>query len=206
MKKLSKTNSIIALIITVLIVAGGVVAYKLLMPHTSQDTQARSASFEFDPVRASGWWAAESMGAESLDATESGSADVLAARRVIAQGTKEQPTGDCFVMYSYFANSKKEPEDVLKSITSPGDSSTAGAFTLEPTQTRDLSMKLFGNDVQFQFHEFNKLSPDAADMSAGEGYAIIKAGTGYVQVQGVCKTAEQLADALPVFSAVSLKE
>lgn len=205
-KKSLTLKVIIVTAVVAVLTAGGVLAYNLSVRATSTNNAASAASFEFDASKAPGWWAAESMKPDSSSQTAESGPKMPAARRVIAQGTKEQPTGDCFVMYSYFANNSQNPNEVLRQITAPSDSSTPGSFTLELKKTTSHSMDVAASDTPFEFHQYAKVSPDASNMSAGEAYAVLKAGTGYIEIRGVCKTADQLSVVVPVLSAVSFKE
>lgn len=207
MKNKSLKNKIIILSAVVAVVtAGGVLAYNLSVQAASKNSAVSTASFEFDASKAPGWWAAENTNPDTSSQNPDTASKMPTARRVIAQGTRDKPTGDCFVMYSYFANSSKNPNEVLTQITAPSDPSTPGAFTLELKKTTDHSMKVANSDVSFPLHQYDKVSPDTTNMSTGEEYAVLKAGTGYIEIRGVCKTVDQLSVTTPVLSAVSFKE
>ena len=150
--------------------------------------------------------ATDNINPDTSSETQGATSKEPSATRVIAQGTRAKPAGNCFVMYSYWANDSKDPNQALSEITAPSDASTQGSFTLKQVNTHDLHMNISKFDTPFQLHQYSKIIPDAAETSSGEEYAVIKAGTGYIKIMGVCKTAEELAITLPVFSAVSFKE
>lgn len=205
-KKPIKKSWIFTSVLVGLLVIGGVVIYNFLSHRTSTNKAVSSILFNFDGSKAPGWWAGDSISPDTSSQTQESTSKEPSATRVIAQGTRAKPTGNCFVMYSYWANDSKDPNQVLNETTAPGDASTQGSFTLEKTNIENLHMNISKSDTSFQLHQYNKIIPDAAEMSSGEEYAVIKAGTGYVKIMGVCKTAEELAITLPVFSAVSFKE
>lgn len=205
-KKPLKKSWIFTSVLVGLLLVGGVVIYNFLSHRTSTNQNVSSASFNFDESKAPGWWAGDNIKPNTSAQTQDPTSKEPAATRVIAQGTRAKPTGNCFVMYSYWTNDAKDPSQVLSEITAPSDPSTQGSFTLEQTNTENLSMNLSNSDTAFQLHQYNKIIPDAAEMSSGEEYAVIKAGTGYIKIMGVCKTAQELSITLPVFSAVSFEE
>ena len=167
-KKKSPTFKVIIVTAAIAVLtAGGVLAYNLSVRATSTNSAANASSFEFDASKAPGWWAAENMNPDASSQNPDTASKMPTARRVIAQGTKDKPTGDCFVMYSYFANSSKNPNEVLTQITAPSDPSTPGAFTLELKKTTDHLMKVANGDVPFQLHQYDKVSPDTDGMSTG---------------------------------------
>ncbi len=205
-KKIIKKSWILIPLIVVTVALCGVTTYTFLSHHTSNSKSVSTATFNFDESKAPGWWAGDNINPDTSAQKQDPSSKEPAATRVIAQGTRAKPTGNCFVMYSYWANESKDPAQVLSEIIAPSDPSTQGSFTLKQTNAENLSMKLSNSDTAFQLHQYNKIIPDAAEMSSGEEYAVIKAGTGYIKIMGVCKTAEELAITLPVFSAVNFKE
>lgn len=202
-----KMSKILIPVATLLVLTtGGVFAYKLISHHASADKVVSTASFTFDESKAPGWWAGDNINPDTSAQAQNDTSKMPAATRVVAQGTRAQPTGNCFIMYSYWANDPKNPNQVLNEITAPSDTSTQGSFRLEPTKTENLSMKISKSDTPFQLHQYNKVIPDAAAMSSGEEYAVIEAGTGYIKIMGVCKTAQELSITLPVFSGVSFEQ
>lgn len=205
-KKTLSKSWVVILALAATVAIGGVAAYNIFMNNPTTNKAVSSASFDFDESKAPGWWAGDNINPNVSDGSQTSTSNEPDATRVIAQGTKEAPTGNCFVMYSYWANDSKDPAQVLSETTAPSDPSTQGLFTLKQTNTESLRMNISGSDTPFQLHQYDKSSPDNTGMSNGEEYAIIKAGTGYIKITGVCKTAEELAVTLPVFSAVSFKE
>jgi len=66
-------------------------------------------------------------------------------------------------------------------------------------------MKTPAGDATFQLHQYDITGPDTSQMSTGQEIAVFKAGTGYIDIRGYCKTVDELPATLPVLSAVSFK-
>jgi len=201
-KSLLTFVAIFALLIV--LAAGGVLMYTILPRHSSTNTTAHVATFQFDASKATGWFAGANIVADGNSASATNE-KAATATRIIAQGTSEKPTGDCFVQYEYWANSTKDPAQVVKEKAAPSDPATAGTFSLQPTNTLSLAMKTPTGNTPYQLHQYIVTGPDAAQMSDGEEFAALKAGTGYIVISGYCKTADQLSVTLPVLTAVSFE-
>ncbi len=180
------------------LVGGSIAAYHLRQPPTAT-TPTDEIALEFDATQAPSWWAGNPTTPQASDAGQSPT-----LRRAIAQGTKEAPAGDCFVTYSYWADTDKDPDEALREMTASSDTSTTGDFVLEPFSVVDLTLQLPDGETPFQLHHYRKVGSDSTSMSAGEAYAAVRAETGYVEIRGVCKTVEQFAAMRPVFSAMSI--
>jgi hypothetical protein len=206
-KKSLKFKIILPVALLLVLVGGGVLTYSLI-PHTvAAEKGTTMATFAFDDSKAPGWFAGANIDGEATNADAAPTSVKLATTtRIIAQGTADKPAGNCFVQYSYWANSTKDVNQVLSELSAPSDPSTPGTFTLEPTKTISLTMQTTLNDTPFQLHQYNITGPDTEKMSTGQEIAVLKAGTGYIDIRGYCKTADELSVTLPIFSAVSFKE
>ena len=190
------------------VVLAGVSAtmYILLPRQSTVEKVVSAATFDFDASKAPGWFAGANIDGEATNADAAPTSKKLATTtRIIAQGTAEKPTGNCFVQYSYWADNGKDIDQVVTELSAPSDPSTAGSFKLEPVNTISVATEAQGKDISFQLHQYTITGPDTAQMSTGQEIGAFKAGTGYVDIRGYCKTADELAVTLPVFSAVSLK-
>ncbi len=199
-KQKPKKHTLLIFVIAVLIlIAGGLAIYYLQNQPIAGDAAETKIALEFDATQAPSWWAGNPTTPQASDAGQSPT-----LRRTIAQGTKEAPAGDCFVTYSYWADTDKDPDEALREMTASSDTSTTGDFVLEPFSVVDLTLQLPDGETPFQLHHYRKVGSDSTSMSAGEAYAAVRAETGYVEIRGVCKTVEQFAAMRPVFSAMSI--
>jgi hypothetical protein len=204
-KKSLKFKIIVPAAALLVLVAGGALAYTLISRPVSADKATSTTTFNFDASKAPGWWTGG-----TIDSSTDKSADNTpqpTIMMIIGQGSKEHghEGGDCFVQYEYWANNSKDPEEVVSESATPSDPSTSGTFALQPTNIVSLTIKTPSGDTPFQLHQYNVTGPDASQMSDGEEFGAFKAGTGYIDVRGYCKTADELSVSLPVFSAVSFK-
>jgi hypothetical protein len=187
--------------ILLVVAAGGTLIYTILPRHAVPVEKGDTSAFVFESSKASGWWTAGIIDSGSQKPSQSSNAPVPTKTMIIAQGTKEQPTGDCFVEFNYWADSSKDLSQAF------GDIAAAGSpDSLVPTKVTDHAMKTDAVDTPYQVHQYSLTGPDVAQMSTGEEFAVLKAGTGYVDIRGYCETADQLAVIEPVFSAVSFRE
>lgn len=207
-KKILKLKIIILIAVLAVLVSGSVVVYTLVTRSASSDNAAvNTTSFIFDESKAPGWFAGANIdGAVTNAAAAPTSIKLATTTRFIAQGTAEKPTGDCFIQYSYWANNSKDLNQALNEATALSSTNTAGSFTLQPTGSAGYAMTTPAGNTSFQLHQYEAVGPDVAQMSTGEQFAYLKAGTGYIEIRGYCKTADQLSVTLPVLSAVSFKE
>ncbi len=194
MKKL-KLEILIPVGILMLIIGGGI-AYVLTSNAASKE-DSKAASFEFSDTEAPGWFAGANI---YPDATYDKPQATVS--RIVAQGTTEKPEGNCFVQYSYWANTTKDLNQALKVSEDSGDKD----LTLVPAGVIDSSMNVSSKDVKYQLHQYNLVGKPSEQMSRGQQIAYFKVGTGYVEIRGYCLTVEELSITAPVFSAVSLKE
>lgn len=205
--KFLKLKFLIPIAVLVVLVGGAVLTYGLLPRPTAAEKVTNTSTFEFESVKAPGWFAGANIDGDITNAAAAPTSIKLASTtRIIAQGTADKPTGNCFVQYSYWSNNSKDPNQVLNEMAAPSDPAKGGTSTLQPTNTTSLTMKTPAGDTPFQLHQYNLTGPDTAQMSTGEEFAVLKAGTGYIDIRGYCKTADELSVTLPVFSAVSFKE
>jgi hypothetical protein len=194
--KLSKKMTIPLLAVIVLVV-GGAFVYGLLPRQTQTDKTTPTASFAFDSSEASGWYAGDPISSDASSA----STDPTASRNIV-QGTQSQP-GDCFVTYSYYANNSKDPATALSDAEA---FSTKGSkLSLQPTNIVPYVITTAVGSKSFDLHQFNVTGGEGISMSRGEEFGFVKAGTGYIDIRGYCKTADQLSQTASVFSAVSFK-
>ena len=205
-QSMNKSQVFVSVIALLLSAGGGALAYKLITEHASANKVASTASFEFNEAAAPGWWGGDNIHPASSSDAQTSSEKMPTARRIFAQGTRAQPTGDCFVMYSYWANDSKDLDQALKDAVAPSDTKTSGAFVLKPTDTTSHTIKTSEGDKPFLLHQYDLTGEPGAQMSRGEEFAFVKAGTGYISITGYCKTAEELKITAPVFSAVSFKQ
>ena len=205
-KKSLKFKIIVPVSILLVVALGGILTYRLLPRPAEAEKVASTATFNFDASKAPGWFAGANIDGSVTNASAAPTSKKLAdTTRIIAQGTAEKPTGDCFVQYSYWANNSKDPDQVITELVANGDSTTAGSFSLQPTNTLNLTTHAPSGDIPFQLHQFTVVGSDASQMSDGEEFGAFKVGTGYIDIRGYCKTADQLSITLPVISAVSFK-
>jgi len=206
-KKIPLRKLVIALVVLLLVITGGMVAYSLTSYHTTTPIKvSQSATFTFDTTKAPDWFAGANIDGDTINASAAPTSKKLATTtRIIAQGTAEQPTGNCFVQYSYWSNNSKDPDQAVSELAANGDSTTSGSFVLQPTNTVALSMATPSGNTPFKLHQYTVTGPDASQMSDGEEFAALKAGTGYIDIRGYCKTADELSITLPVISAVGFK-
>jgi hypothetical protein len=188
----------------VLIAVIGVIVYNIIPRSVEAAKTTSTATFNFDASKAPGWFAGANIYGDVVNASTSG-AKMGTVTKIIGQGTSEQPGGDCFVQYEYWENNSKDPDQVLGEMTAPSDPAKGGTSTLQPTNTVSFTMKMPAGGTPFRLHQYNLTGPDASQMSTGEEFAVLKAGTGYVEIRGYCKTTDQLSVTLPVLSAVSFK-
>jgi len=208
-----KTRTIFKPILVVPIVAllviavAGVCAYLLIPRSVSAEIPSTTPTFEFESSKASGWFAGNSIDGETTNADAAPTSKKLpTTMRIMAQGTVEKPTGNCFVMYSYWANNAKDVNQTLNELSASSDPSTQGTFTLQPHGTTKQQMNSSNGTVTFDLHRYDITGPDTSGMSTGKEIAVFKSGTGYIDVQGYCKTVDELDVTLPLFDAVSFKE
>jgi len=180
-------------LVSLILLAGiGMIIYTVF-PRPAEATKVTNALvFDFDASKAPDWFANDSIGwdGKKSDAT---------AMRIFNLGTKEQP-GECFVMYSYWADNSKDLAHALNDMAAPASD---GSLVPVLTNTVTHTMKSSGGDIPFQLNQYNLTGPAASQMSDGEEFAVFKAGTGYIEIRGYCRTVEELAVSTPVFSAVS---
>ena len=193
MKK--KLKIFIPIGILVLIIGAGV-AY-MVNSNASPKEDASTATFEFSATEAPGWFASANIYPDAAIKTPQATVS-----RIVAQGTAEKPEGNCFVQYSYWANSSKDVNQALKASEDSGNKN----LTLIPAGVVQSSMKVSSKDVKYQLHQYDLVGMPGEQMSRGQQLAYFKAGTGYVEIRGYCLTVEELSITAPVFSAVSLKE
>jgi hypothetical protein len=206
-KKSLKFKIIVPAAVLLVLVGGGALVYSLILRPVSAEKATSTATFEFESAKAPGWFAGANIDGDITNAAAAPTSIKLASTtRIIAQGTADKPTGNCFVQYSYWSNNSKDPDEVVSELAAPNDPSTPGTFALQPTDTISLTIKTPSGDAPFQLHQYNVTGPDASQMSDGEEFGALKAGTGYIDIRGYCKTADELSVTLPVFSAVSFKE
>jgi hypothetical protein len=195
-KKSLRFKIIISVIVLIVLLGGGAVAYSLIPRPVSADVEKSTSTlvFDFDASKAPDWFANDSIGwgGKKSDAT---------AMRIFNLGTKEQP-GECFVMYSYWADNSKDLAHTLNEMAAPASD---GSLVPVLTNTVTHTTKSSGGDIPFQLNQYNLTGPAASQMSDGEEFAVFKAGTGYVEIRGYCRTVEELTVTTPVFSAVSFK-
>jgi len=201
-----KLKIIFSVVFLLVLSASGALAYTFIPRPVVAKKGTSTATFAFDDSKAPGWFAGANIDGEATNADAAPTSIKLATTtRIFAQGTADKPTGNCFVQYSYWANSSKRVDQVLSELSASSDSSTPGTFTLEPTNTVSLSMETSSKDTPFQLHQYKITGPDTENMSTGQEIGVLKAGTGYIDIRGYCKTAEELSVTLPVLSAVSFK-
>ena len=182
------------------------VIYSLLPREAEAEKITPTATFEFDAAKAPGWFAGDNIDGDAINADAAPTSIKMATTtRIIAQGTANNPGGNCFVQYSYWANNTKDIDQVRKDLAAPSDPSTAGSFTLQLKNTVSLAMKTPAGNTPFELGQYDITGPDAARMSTGEAIGVLKAGTGYIDIKGYCKTVDELPVTLPVFAAVSFK-
>jgi hypothetical protein len=205
-KKSLRIKISISVLILVILAAGGIFVYSFLLRPVNAEKTTSMATFNFDDSKAPGWFAGANIDGAVTNASAAPTSKKLAdTTRFIAQGTAEKPTGDCFVQYSYWANNSKDPEQVISELVANSDSTTVSSFSLQPTNTVNLKMNTSSGDVSFRLHQYNVVGSDASQMSDGEEFGAFKAGTGYIDIRGYCKTADQLSITLPVLAAVNFK-
>lgn len=206
-KKSLKLKILLPVAALVLLAGGGILAYNLAPKQAAADTPAPKSTFEFDASKAPGWFAGKNIDGEEINADAAPTSKKLASTtRIIAQGTAEKPTGNCFVQYSYWANSTKDVNQTLSELSAPSNTSTPGSFVLEPAGVTSQKINSNNGTLSYDLHRYNITGSDTEKMSTGQEIAVFKAGTGYVDIRGYCKTVDELEVTLPVFSAVSFKQ
>jgi len=165
-------------------------------------TEAQKPSFVFTAANAPGWWTG---GNNWPDATqyEGNQADLSIATMNIMQGTKDTP-GDCFVLFSY----KKGTVDVQTVLEDRKAGLIMGSeetSSVEQIGSRTQTMRTPEGEKEYTLYQYNLIAPESQQVQRGNEFGYVALSDSYIELWGVCPTADELAVTLDGISAVILQ-
>ncbi len=179
--------------------------YAFLPKPVEADKSRQVPRFVFDSKQASGWWTSGSIDprTQKLTGSQSDGSDVPFASIGIYQG-KQGESGDCSILLNYWGGRSKDLAKVLSDLETR---TVYGSSTLllKALESTPLTMKVSNSDQYYQLHQYDLTGSSSDSLQRGIEFGVIKTATGYIDIRGNCKTADELTITLPVLSAVSLE-
>lgn len=157
--------------------------------------------FSFDEAKSPGWWSGGNNWQDIHDYTgdQITEAELPIADISVLQGTRQTP-GNCFVTAFYqkgvvdIATALKEREDEM--ISADEDSSS-----LKQVGTVQQTILTPDGIKEYTVYQYDM---DVPDVQRGNEFGFIPLDDGYVEVRGVCLTADLLPQTIPTLSAIKL--
>ncbi|HEY8886505.1 MAG TPA: hypothetical protein VIM31_03345 [Candidatus Microsaccharimonas sp.] len=193
-----KFKILVPISVFAILLGAGALTYNLMHHQAAADSK-KIATFAFDDSKAPGWYTSGPI--DSTDQANSKPSDPTTTM-IVGQGTKDNPGGDCFVEFFYYGNNSTDPDTALNNMISGSNTST---LTLNQINSLPQEMKTAKGNVSYQLYQYNQTGSDSSQFSNGIELGYFRAGTGYIDARGYCKTDDELSVTLPVFSAVSFK-
>lgn len=163
--------------------------------------------FSFDTSKAPGWTGSKSVNIQDVakSTTYRGEEPIEAlpiADITIHHGSaKDIPEDNCFTMYSYYRRPLGAADTLYKEYVER----KAKDGTVEELSTTDQTIVTFEGDVSYQLKQL-RYTIEGKDTLQGYAIGFAPLPSGYIRIESVCKTAEDLTLTLPPLSAVTLLE
>lgn len=199
-KRIKQGAGLLALIAVIAFIAGLYVSNTTSYP-----------TFSSDSSKTSGWWSSENENMQKV-AKSAGSSyrgtepiDKLPVADLTIhhgeKGTAMAPEDSCFTAFSYY----DYPLDGLDAAYGEYKDRKEAQGVLKELEPRELTIKTFEGDEKYTLRQYD-YTIEGEDVLSGYQVGFIELNDGYVRVEGVCKTAKDLALNLPIFESVSLNE
>ncbi len=165
--------------------------------------------FSFQNEQATGWWGGTN-GNPRASTTEDYLGEIPREKLGVAyttilhgEGEGKSASDNCFLMYSYYdyahENLAGEYEAYERAKTSFGDAA------LTRTNTTQQTIATFEGERSYELRQYALDGTSVKDSLKGYEIGYVKMDNGYIRIEGVCATAEQLTETLRVLPSVQLK-
>lgn len=185
---------------------------------TQQPKPTSGPFFSFNRDSRPGWWAptpeetkAELEKHEEID-TEKSEDEATSFLTVTHGGSplandgmRKTAPDRCFLMYSYYQKPEVDVTNFYEEYESGKKFYEGDKVILTKNTTQTL--QTFEGDFSYEFHEYDaQFANSSGDYLNGYSIGFAKLPSGYVRIEGVCKTAEDLRQLPEIMEAVRLEK
>ena len=161
--------------------------------------------FVFSQDKAPDWWAAKNYNAQESANEEEYQRDSPIDKLPVAsihafKGIEGDGRTDCFVSLSYY--DYKTDLSKLKAEKDAGMPS--GDFSMNEVGQSEASLTIFGGSKTIIMNNYELSGAGSENSMKGMSYGWIEGVDGYIEVSGVCPTANELGQVADVTPAISL--
>ncbi|RYF96339.1 MAG: hypothetical protein EOO00_02985 [Chitinophagaceae bacterium] len=203
--KLLKNKKITVFMILMLL-SGTVIGCILVRLNTQQNSvAAESVSkpfFLFDSDRTSDWWTYGNRWPDIKEYTgnQTTDSDLPIAEMVAYRGKQREFSDGCFVSTMYNKGTIDVETAVQKKINNLSENQKDSSVVTS-TGTSRLIMQTPEGSKEYTVHRFDV---DVPNIQKGNEFGFIPLDEGYIEVRGVCPTADLLPETESVLSAIKL--
>lgn len=202
MKKIALPN--IAVILVTLLAITGMVHYA--RTHNGSNEPV----FSFDESKAEGWWSSGNSNQQMVAGNDYNGIEPrhklptadISVHHVTADHKAEKD--GCFALFSYFNYRRDDIDGAYKEYESKKTELHDNA-QLEKLGTSQQTLASHEGPVSFELRQYD-LSVPGSDILSGYQVGFANTTNGSIKVEGVCKSAKDLALTLPVIDAVQLQK
>lgn len=202
-----KNKKVIYILVSVIAILGVVVSVFIL--NSNQIFSAFGLTknppiFMFNEQKAPGWWAAENYNSKaSTDAKKYQGNEPIdklpVASMNVFKGKQGEYATACFVLFSYY-DYKADTNELSANKEREVAASNSMKFAGETTT----SMSILGSAKGVTLRNYELIGPDAENAMKGMSYGWIDLDDGYISINGVCPTANELNNTASIFNGITL--
>lgn len=191
-----KITLIISLaVVSLVIITGGLLLWKNMQ--SARADGDNKLLFSFDESKSPGWWTPGSYPAPKAEAKDINGESVPLASIAAFKGKEDDHGNQCFIMAFYTEGSVDVAAKLKAKTTVKG-----GSAAFEPIGTMQQTILTPEGSKKYTLHQYDLNQPNS---QRGNEYGIIPLGEGYIEVSGVCPTADMLPSTKSALDAISLK-
>ncbi len=113
---------------------------------------------------------------------------------------RDDQTSACFTSIQY----RTGTIDIAAELKEQQDSMAAMGTPLTQIAATPVTLKTTKGDKEYDYHQYNMATNSTEDIMRGLGLGYVQLDEGYVQIDGHCNTAEELASTVPAIEAYKL--
>lgn len=206
--KTAKWPLVIVMILLAICIVGAATAAVFLARKPQAAAATNALVFTFTQEKAPGWWSSgnHNPGAEAKGGhtSEGPAIELPLASMSVHHGSEDAPMPDnCFVTYNYYNSRLKSIAAAYKEYESQKVAGTKDALFQMVKESSETLTTPEGK-LPFQLRQYH-LKVNTGNYLEGNAVGFIAMKNGYVRIDSVCKSSQQLAATLPVLAAVQLK-
>ena len=204
MKRRSKKFKVILVIVLILATLSATMAALWITAQTVK-TEVPAPSFSFDTSKAPGWWTPGNYETSDADLDQKTDADIpLPIASINAFTGKQGEVKDaCFVM-AFYHDGQVDIPTVLEERKTGMIQGSSDVASVQAIATTQQTMQTPKGIKEYTYHQFD-LNLPGQNIQKGNAFGFITLEKSYIEIRGVCPTAEMLTTTIPAIESISLR-